>query len=189
MRIASISGAHIFATLPLGALLLLATVTLAASSDDLYDRYFSNVLAGRPCFARTYDEANLAAHTVQRVHSIEISLAKKNFDGSPNSANRFELEFALTVTSSPEWYGQAAICRTTEASFECFLKADGGLFRLTPLPNGDLRLNTGETGISLEGTTDTVELSNKTREDQSFDLVPSKAECEAAHAFIEGGNE
>ncbi len=189
MRIASISGAHIFATLPLGALLLLATVTLAASSDDLYDRYFSNVLAGRPCFARTYDEANLAAHTVQRVHSIEISLAKKNFDGSPNSANRFELEFALTVTSSPEWYGQAAICRTTEASFECFLKADGGLFRLTPLANGGLRLNTGETGISLEGTTDTVELSNKTREDQSFDLVPSKAECEAAHAFIEGGNE
>jgi hypothetical protein len=189
MRIASSSGAHIFATLPLGTLLLSATSALAASSDDLYDRYFSNVLAGRPCFARTYDEAHLAKHQGQRVHSIEVSLAKRNFDGSPNSADRFELEFALTVTSSPEWYGQAAICRTTEAAFECFLKADGGLFRLTPLSNGGLRLDTGETGISLEGTADTVELSAKTGEDRSFDLVPSKTECEAAHAFIEGGNE
>lgn len=189
MRIASISGAHIFATLSFGALLLSATSALAASSDDLYDRYFSNVLAGRPCFARTYDKAHLATHTGLRVHSIEVSLAKKNFDGSPNSADRFELEFALTVTSSSEWYGQAAICRTTEASFECFLKADGGLFQLTPQPNGGLRLNTGETGISLEGIADTVELSGKTGEDRSFDLVPSKTECEAAHAFIEGGSE
>ena len=178
-----------FATLPLGALLLSATAALADSSDDLYDRYFSNVLAGRPCLARTYDAAHLAAHTGQRIRSIEISLAKKNFDGSPNSADRFELEFALTVTSSPEWYGQAAICRATEASFECFLKADGGLFQLTPQPDGGLRINTGETGISLEGTADTVELSGKTGEDRSFDLIPSKTECEAAHAFIEGGNE
>jgi hypothetical protein len=188
MRTSSISGARVFAALPLGALLLSATA-FAAPSDDLYDRYFSNLLAGRPCFARTYDNTNLASHARQRVRSIEISLAKKNFDGSPNSADRFELEFALMVKSSPEWYGQAAICRTTEATFECFLKADGGLFRLMPLPNGGLRLDTGETGISLEGASDTVELSGKTGEDRSFDLVPSKAECEAAHAFIEGGDE
>jgi hypothetical protein len=189
MTIPSIFAAHRFATLPLGATLLLATAAFAAPSDDLYDRYFSNVLAGRPCFARTYDEVYRAAHAAQRVRSIEISLAKKNFDGTPNSADRFELEFALVVKSSPEWYGQAAICRTTEATFECFLKADGGLFRLTPLSNGGLRLDTGEAGISLEGTDDTIELAGKTEEDRSFDLVASKTECEAAHAFIEGGNE
>jgi hypothetical protein len=170
-------------------MLLSVTVAFAASSDDLYDRYFSNVLAGRPCFARTYNAAHLAAHAGQHVRSIEISLAKKNFDGSPNSADRFELEFALMVKTSPEWYGQAAICRTTQAAFECFLKADGGLFRLTPLSGGGLRLDTGETGISLEGTADTVELSGKKGEDRSFDLVPSKTECDAAHAFIEGGDE
>jgi hypothetical protein len=189
MRIPSIFDAYRFAVLPLGATLLSVTIAFAASSDDLYDRYFSNVLAGRPCFARTYDAAHLAAHAGQRVRSIEISLAKKNFDGSPNSADRFELEFALMVKSSPEWYGQAAICRTTEAAFECFLKADGGLFRLTPLSDGGLRLDTGEAGIALEGATDTIELSGKTGGDRSFDLVASKTECEAAHAFIEDGNE
>lgn len=189
MKVPSISGAQTFVRLALGAMLLSATTAFAAPSDDLYDRYFSNVLAGRPCFARTYDDTGLAAHADQRVRSIEISLAKKNSDGSPNSAVRFELEFALMLRSGTEWYGQAASCKTSEATFECYLESDGGLFRLTPLPNGGLRLDTGETGISLEGTTDTIELSGKTGEDRSFDLVPSKDECEAAHNFFEGGNE
>lgn len=175
--------------------LLLGTVSLgvaseaSATSSDLYDRYFSNVLAGPPCFARTYDDAHLKTHPAQRVRSIEIDLAKTNSDGSPNSSDRFELGFALMLAASSEWYGQAASCKASDTAFECFLEGDGGIFRLTPAADGGLRLATGETGLTIEGTSDTVELSGTEGGDRVFDLLPSKGECDAAHAFFEGGNE
>ena len=78
--------------------------------------------------------------------------------------------------------------RRATVDFECFLEADGGLFRLTPTDGGGLRLKTGETGLALEGS-DAVELSGKSGEDRVFDLVPSKEECEAATTFFESGNE
>ena len=37
--------------------------TAAATPDDLFNRFFSNVLDGRPCYARTYDEKHLKAHS------------------------------------------------------------------------------------------------------------------------------
>src|SRR5262245_12873995 len=43
-----------------------------AAADDLFNRYFANVLDGPPCFARTYNAAYLQAHSDQRVRSIEI---------------------------------------------------------------------------------------------------------------------
>ncbi len=162
--------------------------TAAATPDDLFNRFFSNVLDGRPCYARTYDEKHLKAHAAQRVQRIEIDLSKTNSDGTPNTSDRFELGFALMLTTSPEWYGQAASCKTGAVDFECFLEADGGLFRLTPTDGGGLRLKTGETGLALEGS-DAVELSGKSGEDRVFDLVPSKEECEAATTFFERGNE
>lgn len=161
----------------------------SATSNDLYDRYFSNVLAGRPCFARTYADRHLKAHPAQRVRSIEVDLAKTNPDGSPNSSDRFQLGFALMLAAKDEWYGQAASCKASDHGFDCFLEGDGGIFRLTPIADGALRLTTGETGLTIEGTSDTVELSGEEGDDRVFDLVPSKGECDAARAFFEGGSD
>jgi hypothetical protein len=173
----------------LGAAPLNVTRASATTSDDLYNRYFANVLDGPPCFARTYSDEHLKIHSTQRVRSIEIDLSKANSDGKPNMADRFELGFALMLKTSPEWYGQAASCRTGNTAFECFLEGDGGVFRLTPLANGGLRLETGENGLAFEGASDAIELSGKTGDDKTFDIASSKAECEAARAFFEGGNE
>jgi len=161
----------------------------SATSSDLYDRYFSNVLAGRPCFARTYNDEHLKTHPAQRVRSIEVDLAKTNSDGSPNSSDRFELGFALMLAAKDEWYGQAASCKANDQGFDCFLEGDGGIFRLTPVADGGLRLKTGDTGLTIEGTSDTVELSGTDGDDRVFDLLPSKGECDAARAFFDGGSD
>jgi hypothetical protein len=165
------------------------SLAIAATSDDLFNDYFSNVLAGPPCFARTYDDAHLQSHPDQRVRAIEVDLSKSNSDGTPNSADRFGLSFALTLTSGPEWYGQAASCKTNETDFECYLESDGGVFRLIPQKGGGLRLETGESGISLEGSDKDVELTGKNGIDRVFDLVPSKEECQAAAAYLGGGDD
>jgi len=189
MKIHPLCAAVVIQMLASSTMPLDVTPAFAAPLSDLYDRYFSNVLDGRPCFARTYDDAHFKKHPHQRIQSIAIELAKTNTDGTPNSADRFELKFALLPLSSPEWYGQTASCKADESAFECYLEADGGLFRLTPAPAGGLRLETGETGLALEGTADTIELSGKTGDDRVFDLTPSKDECDAARAFFEGGAE
>lgn len=165
------------------------SVAVAATSDDLYNNYFGNVLGGRPCFARTYDESYLAANPKQRVRKIEIDLAKANSDGTPNSPDHFALDFAVMLTSGSDWVGQAASCKTNDADFECYLGGEGGVFRLTPQKDG-LKLESGEDGISLEGADGgDIELSGKEGADRSFDLVPSKEECQEAAAFFEGGND
>jgi len=165
------------------------SLAMAATSDDLYNSYFANVLDGAPCFARSYDEARLKVHPDQRVQKIEIDLAKQNSDGTPNSADRFELGFALMLASGADWYGQAASCRTDDSYFECFLEGDGGVFRLTPQKDGGLRLETGDNGLSLEGSDKEVELSGKDGGDRVFDLVSSKEECQSAATFFAGGND
>ena len=150
---------------------------------------FRNVLDGAPCFARSYDDAHLEAHPGQRVRAIEVDLSKANSDGTPNSADRFALGFGLMLTSASDWYGQAASCKTNDADFECYLVGDGGVFRLTPQKGGGLRLETGENGLSLEGSDKDIELSGKDGIDRVFDLAPSKEECKAASAFFEGGDD
>lgn len=172
-----------------GSLSLGVASNASATSSDLYDRYFSNVLAGRPCFAATYSEAHLKTHPAQRVRSIEVDLAKTNSDGSPNSADRFQLGFALMLSVKDEWYGQAASCKASDQGFDCFLEADGGIFRLSPIGDGGLRLKTGETGLALEGTADTVELSGTEGDDRVFDLLPSQRECDAARAYFDGDSD
>ncbi|MFT3730895.1 MAG: hypothetical protein QM780_05620 [Hyphomicrobium sp.] len=165
------------------------SLALAATSDDLFNDYFSNVLDGRPCFARSYDETELQAHPMQLVRKIEIDLSKQNSDGTPNSADHFALGFALMLTSGSDWIGQAANCRTNDADFECYLEGDGGVFRLTPLKGGGLKLETGDSGISLESSSGDIELSGKNGIDRTFDLVPAKEECQSAAAYFEGGDD
>ncbi|MFA5958286.1 hypothetical protein [Hyphomicrobium sp.] len=165
------------------------SLAMAATSDDLFNTYFANVLDGAPCFARTYDDAHLAKHPGQQVRAIEVDLSKANSDGRPNAADHFTLGFALMLTSGPSWFGQAASCKTNDADFECYLESDGGVFRLTPQKDGGLRLETGENGLSLEGTDGDIELTGKDGIDRVFDLVTSKAECQAAAAFFEGGSD
>lgn len=179
--------------LRIGRALVISLVSVlpssAATSDDLFNSYFANVLDGAPCFARTYDDAHLRDHPAQRVRKIEIDLSKQNSDGTPNSADRFEIGFGLMLTSGPEWYGQAASCKTNDTDFECFFEGDGGVFRLAPQNGGGLRLETGDNGIALQGGAGVIELSGKTGEDRAFDLTLSKEECRSASAFFEGGNE
>jgi hypothetical protein len=165
------------------------SLAVAATSDDLFDRYFANVLDGAPCFARTYDDAQLKDHPTRQVRAIQISLSKANSDGTPNLPDRFQLAFALMLTSAPDWVGQTAKCKTNDANFECYLDGDGGMFSLTPQANGGLRLETGDEGIALDSSDKEIELSGKEPDDRIFDLVPSKAECQAASAYFEGGND
>lgn len=175
-----------------GALVISAaslSMATAANSDDLYNRYFANVLDGAPCFARTYDDAFLTDHPAHQVRRIEIDLAKHNADGSPNSADRFQIGFALMVRSAPAWYGEAASCKANETDFECFLQGDGVTFHLLPQSGGGLRLETGEDGIAIEGGAGDVAFAGKGNGNHSFDLVQSKEECQSAAAFFEGSNE
>jgi hypothetical protein len=166
------------------------SIAVAATSDDLFDNYFANVLDGRPCFGRSYGDDDLKAHQGQRVRKIEIDLSKANSDGTPNSADHFALGFAVMLTSGGDWFGQAASCKTNDSDFECYLEGDGGVFRLTPRKDGGLRLESGDDGISIEGSNAEVELSGKDGDDDHvFDLVPSKEECQAASTFFDGGND
>jgi hypothetical protein len=166
------------------------SIAMAATSDDLFDNYFANVLDGRPCFARSYDESHLKAHQGQRVRKIEIDLSKNNADGTPNSADRFALDFAVMLTTGTEWFGQAASCKTDDADFECYLEGDGGIFRLTPRKDGGLTLESSDDGISIEGSNTEIQLSGHDGDDDRvFDLVPSKEECQAASAYLSTGND
>lgn len=157
------------------------------SRNDLFDSFFSNILDGLPCYAKTYDDAYLRDNKAHKIRSIEIDLAKFNSDGSPNSADHFEIGLALMTRSSPEWFGQNASCKATDNAFECTLQADGGTFRLTPTEPDGLQFETGETGISLEGT-EIVELPGKQGSDRVFPLHAAKDECAAAAAFFNVGS-
>lgn len=174
---------------PLAAVVVLAGsagASTAGDRDDLYDRYFSNVLAGQPCFARTYTDAHLGKHPGQQVRMIEIDLSKQNSDGTPNSPERFELGFALMLKDNPEWFGQNVSCKAEEAGFDCFTQGSGGDFKLTPLADGGLQLQTTEDGLVLEGS-QTIEISGKDADDRVFDLTPSRQECDDASAAFDTG--
>lgn len=160
---------------------------VAESGDDLFNKYFGNVLDGAPCYAKTFSDDFLKSHRAHKTRSIEVDLSKSNSDGSPNSPDRFQLGFGIMTRASPEWFGQTASCKSSDSSFECYLEGDGGLFRLTPIPDAGLNLETGESGIAIEGS-EMLELSGKDGEDHVFALAPAKGECAAAAAFFDTGN-
>ena len=156
----------------------------AAPPASFFDQWFANAQGGTPCYGRSFDDAHLNAHTKQLVRRIEIDMTKSNASGIANTAERFELGFGLMLAKSAEWYGQAAICKSSEASADCFLEGDGGRFKLTPMPDGALKLETGDYGIALEGASDTIALSGSDGDDRVFLLKAARDECDAAAAFF-----
>ena len=83
-----------------------ARSAFAGDDGSLFETYFAKAQEGAACYGRTYDDAHLTAHAAQTVQRIEIDMTKANADARPNTAERFELGFALAVKTSPEWYGQ-----------------------------------------------------------------------------------
>jgi hypothetical protein len=158
------------------------------AKGNFYEQYFSGLKHGKLCYGHTYDDAHLKEHAEQRVRSIEIDMTKENTSGVANQPERFELGFGLMLRTSPEWYGQAAICKASDSSADCYLEGDGGLFKLTPA-DGGLRLETGDYGISLEGSKDFMSLSGTEGDDRVFLLKPSREECAAASADFKKGRE
>ena len=161
----------------------------ALAADSLFDIYFASKPNGATCYGRTYDAAHLKAHPEQKVQRIEIDSEKLNPDGKLNTAERFELGFAIQSMSSAEWYGQNSICKSSATSIDCYLEGDGGLFKLTPAEGGGLRMETGGYGIAIEGSNDALQLSGKDGDDRVFILNASRDQCDAATAFFKSGSE
>lgn len=168
------------------ALLAVAFGALPASADDLYTRYFAGVNGGKPCYARSYDDAHLKAHPKQVVRRIEINfdVSWRGNEDSKNSAADFEAGIGFMLKRSPEWYGQALYCKTVGDHFECYLDADGGSFKL--IPRGDaLRLEVSgppEATIHAEGSRDFGEFGGPGGDDRVFVLPHADRKlCDAAN--------
>jgi len=69
--------------------------------------------------------------------------------------------------------------------FTAFLEGDGGNFTLTAAEGGALRLETGETGLAIEGAEDFIELPRDQSDDKVFVLAPAPhSACEEATADV-----
>jgi hypothetical protein len=113
----------------------------AASTVDIYTRYFAGVSGGKPCYAHYYDPAHLTAHSKQTVRRIEVDFDQHRRDDkvTKNTPADFQANFGFMLRRSKEWYGQELVCKVVSDHFNCYLEADGGKFRLTPEGDG-LRL-------------------------------------------------
>lgn len=176
----------------LSSTLALCAVALAgpAFAGDLFDSTFAKVDGGKPCYARIYDAAHLNAHPRQTVRGMEIDFTPENPDGVRNVAAKFELGFGFRLKAYKAWFGDAAYCTTKGDGFDCYLDADGGLFRLTPAA-GALRLDVVNRGgttraedqIALEGETDSVGFGKPDGDDLHFVLARADRKlCDAANA-------
>ena len=166
------------------------SLTVAATAaETLFDTYFASKANATACYGRSYDDAHLKAHPEQTVQRLEIDMTKANADGKLNTAERFELGFAILLKTSSEWYGQNAICKTSASAMECYLEGDGGLFKLMPADGGGLRLETGDYGIAIEGSHDALQLSGKDGDDRVFLLNASRGECDAAATSFKSESE
>ncbi len=166
------------------AALLAGLTPVPAETTSPFATYFGAAKDGLTCWARTYDAAHLDQHPDQKTKSIAIDVARTKTGGEANTPESFEIGFALKVQASPEWYGQAGVCKSEGQGFSCLLEADGGLFHLTPEAPDALRLETGDYGISIEGGKDFVTLGGKSGDDKVFLLQKSKTECDEANAFF-----
>jgi hypothetical protein len=167
----------------LGALVIGLTPAQADTATP-FASTFGTPKDGISCWGHTYDAPHLDQHSGQKTQSIAIDVAPAKTNGEANTPESFEIGFALKVRTSPEWYGQAGVCKAEGQGFSCFLEGDGGLFRLTPEGEGQLRLETGDYGISIEGGKDFVTLEGQSGADKVFILQRSKAECDEANAFF-----
>lgn len=106
----------------------------ASAADDLYTRYFAGVNGGKPCYARTYDDAHLKTHPKQQVRriAIDFDVNERSDPATKNSAADFQAGLSFMLKRSTEWYGQALACKTAGDRIACDLEADGGTFVLVP---------------------------------------------------------
>ena len=163
----------------LGTAALLAKPAVAEPPEDLYTRYFAGAAAGKPCYARYYDQAHLRAHPKQTVRRIAVDFDKDFGEaaGPKNTAASFEAGIRFMLKRSGEWYGDALYCKTLADHFDCYLDADGGTIRLWPRGDG-LRLEvTGGGGgtdeIAVEGEKDFGQFGAPGGDDRVFVLSPA----------------
>ena len=168
----------------LAALYLPAAVALADSPVTPYEIYFSTVADGKTCYGRSYGDEHLSQHPEQNVQSIEIDKAKIKTNGEPNAAESFEIGFAFKLKSSPEWYGQAGICKTQADGFGCSLEGDGGEFKLSAQGPKSLKLEIGNYGIALEGNEGFAKLEAQSGDDKVFILEEGPKGCEEAASYF-----
>lgn len=165
----------------------LLSVSAPLAADDaksLFQTHFAGVAGGTPCYAHSYSAEHLKAHEAQRVIRIELDMAKETPDGKPITEETMELGFGVQVRDTPRWYTNVAVCKSAGASINCFLESDGGNFTLTAAGGGGLRLETGETGLAIEGD-DFLELPHDQGDDAVFVLEPADhSACAAATAGV-----
>jgi hypothetical protein len=146
----------------------------ALAADDPYSRMFSGVDGGRPCYLRVYDDAHLKRHPKQTVRRIfiDFDVNVRSDETRKNGADNFEAGIGFMLKRSPEWYGQALSCKTTDNRVDCYLEADGG--RLTLTPRGkDLQLEVGggpDGEINAEGEKDFGSFGGRGSDDRIFIL-------------------
>ncbi len=145
------------------------------AADHLYMRYFEGVAAGKPCYARYYDDAHLKRHPKQEVRRIEIDFdaSWRSDENGKNTEADFQAGIGFMLKRSQEWYGQALVCKTLNDHFECYLEADGGQIRLIPRGSA-LRLEVvggKDSDIHTEGATDFGSFGEVGSDDRVF-LLP-----------------
>ena len=163
-----------------------AAAAIAAANDAAlsYDTFFKKAADGKPCYGRSYDAGHLSKHPEQNVQSIELDTAKVKTNGEANTAEGFEIGFAFKLKSSPEWYGQAGICKSDGAGFKCSLEGDGGEFKLSPEGAASLKLEVGNYGIALEGNDGFAKLEAQSGDDKVFILDQGAQGCQEAASYF-----
>jgi len=168
--------------------LLSATAGPSAAADDLYTKYFAGVAGGKPCYARSYDDAHLKSHPRQTVRRIEVDFDQgQRDDGGKNTAANFQGGIGVMLKRSSDWYTQEIHCKTGATRFDCYLEGDGGLIRLIPSGTG-LRLEVESGGggtdhLVIEGAKDFAEFGGPGSDDRVF-LLPraDRKLCDASTA-------
>ncbi len=159
-------------------------IAMADERTSAYEAYFNKAADGKPCYGRSYDADHLSHHLEQNVQSIELDTAKIKANGEPNTAEDFEIGFAFKLKSSPEWYGQAGICKTRPDGFKCSLEGDGGEFKLSPEGSSSLKLEIGKYGIALEGNDGFAKLEAQSGDDKVFVLDQGAQGCQEAASYF-----
>jgi len=168
---------------PLTVLLTTPFALPAASAEDVFAQAFTIPSEGVVCYARTYDAAHLKAHPRQKTVALEIDMVAANPDDRPNTAERFELGVGFQGRKGADWYTGNAICKTENGRMSCFLEGDGGDLKLTPLPDGSLKVETSR--IAIEGGSDAAEAFFEIeagKDDDSVFILPraNRALCDAS---------
>lgn len=160
----------------------------AVAADAVFETHFAAVDGGAPCYSRTYDAEHLAKHPAQRVARIEVEMSRDNVSGKPNTPDAFELGVGFMLRDKPDWYTGLAICKSRDRDASCFIEGDGGRFEIKAAAPDQIRVETGDYGIAIEGKKDFMEISGKDGDDRAFILSRApRAECDAATVDLDVG--